>query len=226
MRIVDLTHPITSGMPVYPGDPIVSITSALSVSDDGVAVAHLSLGSHAGTHLDAPSHSIEGGRTVDQIALELLQGDALVLQVNVPANRRITEADLPHPLPARLPRIVCVATGWDQYFTPAGSGATANEPRMLAHPFLAPEFASELWSRGARVLGVDALSPDPSGALSDGTLPVHEIWLGQDGVIVENLTGLLQLPERVELIIAPLPLAGVDGSPVRAMARIATDSVD
>lgn len=234
MRIVDLSHPLTTGMPVYPGDPSVSITSALSVADDGVAVAHLSLGSHSGTHLDAPSHSIEGGRTVDQIPLELLQGDALVLQLRMPANHRITLADLPGTLPERLPKIVCIATGWDQYFAPSATSPVADPnaaegstlTAMLSHPFLAPELATELWRRGARVLGGDALSPDPSGELSDGTLPVHEIWLGQSGVIVENLTGLTTLPERVEMILAPLPLTGVDGSPIRAMARIATNSAE
>lgn len=226
MRIVDLSHPLTTGMPVYPGDPSVTITPALSVARDGVAVAHLSLGSHSGTHLDAPSHSIEGGRTVDQIPLELLQGDALVLQVRVPANHRITLADVPGPLPERLPQIVCIATGWDQFFSPSGADPDAVATEMLSHPFLAPEFAAELWRRGARVLGGDALSPDPSGALSDGTLPVHEIWLGGAGVIVENLTGLTALPERVEMILAPLPLSGVDGSPIRAMARLATNSAE
>ena len=226
MRIVDLSHPLTTGMPVFPGDPSVTITPALSVAEDGVAVAHLSLGSHSGTHLDAPSHSIEGGRTVDQIPLELLQGDALVLQLRVPANHRITLADLPTPLPERLPQIVCIATGWDRFFSQTGADPDAVAPEMLAHPFLAPEFAAELWRRGARVLGGDALSPDPSGDLSDGTLPVHEIWLGQAGVIVENLTGLTELPERVEMILAPLPLTGVDGSPIRAMARVATNSAE
>ena len=247
MRIVDLSHPLTTGMPVYPGDPTVSIAPALHLADDGVAVAHLSLGSHSGTHLDAPSHSIAGGRTVDRIPLDLLQGEAMVLHVQVAAHHRITAADLPRTLPARLPRIVCVATGWDRVFAGAGSGAGSgtepgagvdepgsgmepgagvDEPGMLDHPVVAPEFARELWARGARVLGVDMLSPDPSGELGDGTLPVHEIWLGQDGVIVENLAGLTALPDRVEMIIAPLPLAGADGSPVRAMALVATDSAD
>lgn len=229
MRLVDLTHPLTTGMPVFPGDPTVAITPALDVAEDGVAVAHLSLGSHSGTHLDAPSHSIVGGRTVDRIPLDRLQGDAAVLQVRVAAGHAITAADLPDRLPDRLPAIVCVATGWDRHF-----GAAGSDVDLRTHPFLDLAFAHELWDRGARVLGVDALSPDSSDATdeaaddtaTDAALPVHELWLGRDGVIVENLAGLTTLPPRVRMLIAPLPLAGVDGSPVRAMAWVPTESAD
>lgn len=214
MRVVDLSHPVATGMPVYPGDPEVNITPALSVAEDSVAVAHLALGSHSGTHLDAPSHSIEGGRTVDDIPLEKLQGDALILRAPVGAAHRITTADLLHGLPETVPPIVCIATGWDRHFA---------DEQAVEHPFLSLELAAELWERGGRVLGIDALSPDASGDPDSTALPVHDLWLGRDGVIVENLTRLTELPERVELILAPLRLAGVDGSPIRAMARIATD---
>ena len=61
--IVDLSHPIVSGMPVYPGDPEVATAPATSIAVDGFAVTALQLGTHSGTHVDAPSHSIEGGTT-------------------------------------------------------------------------------------------------------------------------------------------------------------------
>ncbi|QIM18909.1 cyclase family protein [Leucobacter coleopterorum] len=217
MRVIDLSHPVTTGMPVYPGDPEVSITPALSVAEDTVAVAHLVLGSHSGTHLDAPSHSIEGGRTVDNIPLELLQGEALILRTRVGANHCITVADLDAELPERLPTIVCIATGWDQHFA---------DQQAINHPFISLELAAELWERGGRVLGIDALSPDASSDPNSATLPVHELWLGRDGIIVENLTRLTELPAKVEVVLAPLRLAGVDGSPIRAMARITTDFAD
>lgn len=201
-------------MPIYPGDPEVSITPALSVAHDTVAVTHLALGSHSGTHLDAPSHSVEGGRTVDEIPLELLQGEAFILRAPVGPHHRITASDLLDPLPDRLPNIVCIATGWDRHFA---------DGQALAHPSLSLELAGELWERGGRVLGIDALSPDPSDDSAGGRLPVHELWLGRDGVIVENLTRLTELPVRSEIIFAPLRLAGVDGSPIRAMARITTN---
>ncbi|WP_336660661.1 cyclase family protein [Leucobacter sp. USHLN153] len=212
MTVIDLSHPIASGMPVYPGDPEVSVSPALSVAVDGVAVARLDLGSHTGTHLDAPSHSIEGGRTVDRIPLEQLVGPARVLSIG-PSPAEASEvlgADrIAGDLPERLPLIVCVNSGWDVHF--GGELGTS-------HPALSLELARELWARGARVLGVDMLSPDPTGG--EGTMPVHEFWLGNDGVIVENLRGLSVVPDEVNVAFLPLRLSGGDGSPIRAVALV------
>lgn len=214
MTLFDLSHPIGTGMPVYPGDPQVSIESELRIDDDGVNVAHLRLGSHTGTHLDAPSHSVPDGRTVDQLDLELLDGIACIVPARNMrpgdlAAQEISFEDL-GPIPEQLPRIVCIATGWDQHFHSA---------LREHHPFLDPALARELWNRGARVLGVDTLSPDPTSAQSHA-FPVHDFWLGHDGVIVENLRGLTELPDQVQMSLLPLNLTGLDGSPVRAVARI------
>ena len=215
VAVVDLSHPVTTGMPVYPGDPAVSISPALTVGGDGVAVARLDMGTHTGTHLDAPAHSIDGGRTVDEISLELLVGLARVMRVGpspVLAGETITRDRLAVAVPDHLPPIVCVATGWDARF-----GEAAAE----AHPSISLELAHLLWERGARVLGVDCFSPDPtSTADAAAGMPVHEFWLGRDGVIVENLARLTSLPEDVEMSLLPLHLAGGDGSPIRAVAFV------
>ncbi|MCT7659315.1 cyclase family protein [Mycobacterium deserti] len=77
----ELSHPIASGMQVYPGDPAVSIEPALLLARDGVDVVALHFGSHTGTHLDAPSHNIAGGRTTGRISLLELIADALVVHL-------------------------------------------------------------------------------------------------------------------------------------------------
>lgn len=209
MTLIDLSHPITTGMPVYPGDPQVSIKPALHIDTDGANVAQLRLGSHTGTHLDAPAHAVAGGRTVDQIDLKLLHGTASIMQVQAPASARSIGIDDLASLPDQLPNIVCIATGWDRYF---------HDPLREQHPYIDLGLARALWQRGARVLGVDTLSPDPTAEAS-AQIPVHDFWLGNDGIIVENLKGLTGLPDRVELSMLPLNLIGCDGSPVRAVAR-------
>lgn len=214
MELIDLSQPITTGMPVYPNDPQVATESALNIDDDGATVTRLVLGTHTGTHLDAPAHAVKNGRTVDQLDLNMLDGEAQVLHVKTVdpgafEAKQLEDTDL-HELPMNLPGIVCIATGWDRYFY---------DDRREYHPYLSLVLARQLWQRGARVLGVDTLSPDPTSDMS-GQFPVHQFWLGNDGVIVENLRGLTHLPQHVGMAMLPLPLSGLDGSPVRAVARI------
>lgn len=235
--MIDLSHPITTGMTVYPGDPEVRVREALSVAADGVAVSELHLGSHAGTHIDAPSHTIPGGRTVDQLPLDVLSGDALILHVadRVAARERIDADVLGLDRFEIVPAIVAIRTGWDRHF---------GDELALQHPFLTVDAAERLWRLGMRVLAVDALSPDRTapgegaagaeascddaaggGAADVGVaggdadpLPVHTVVLGGGGAIVENLRGLDALGERARLGIFPLPLAGADGAPARVVA--------
>lgn len=200
----DLSHPIRDGMTVYPGDPAVTVGPALTLDSDGVAVTLLGLGSHTGTHVDAPAHTVPGGRTLADVRLDDLVGDAIVLRVaNARAGEPVRWADLAAPDP--LPPIVIIDTGWAQWF---------GEERALRHPFLDPDAARELMRRGMRVLAVDTLSPDPTPGTA---FPVHDIVLGADGLIVENVRGLEELPARVRAGFFPLRLEG-DGAPVRAIA--------
>jgi kynurenine formamidase len=206
----ELSHRITSGMQVYPGDPGVDLGLALELARDGVDVTQLHLGSHTGTHLDAPSHTVPGGRTTGRVGLDELVGEALVVHLEGLAPRQRYGLDelasaLGGEVPRRVPQIVVVDTGWASRF---GTDAA------LEHPALDPDAAAELLRRGMRLLAVDTLSPDPTGG--DG-FPVHDVVLGGDALIVENLTGLEGLPERVRIGFFPLPI-DADGAPVRAVA--------
>lgn len=80
MRIVDLTAPLYSGMPVYEGDPEVAITRVRTREEHGWELRQLSMGSHTGTHVDAPVHMHEGGATLDAVPLERFCGTATALQ--------------------------------------------------------------------------------------------------------------------------------------------------
>ena len=206
----DLSHPLRTGMQVYPGDPSVDLSPALELERDGAAVTSLHLGSHTGTHVDAPAHTVAGGRTMDLVALEELVGDALVIRVPGLADRATIGVDDLGDLPERVPPIVVVDTGWARHF---------GTERALRHPALGVDAARLLVERGMHVLGVDTLSPDPTDAAGTTEFPVHEVVLGGDGLIVENLTGLDGLPPRVRIGVFPLRLAG-DGAPARAVAFV------
>lgn len=206
----ELSHRIETGIQVYPGDPGVTIEPALELARDGVDVAALHLGSHSGTHLDAPSHTVAGGRTTGAIALDELVGEALVVHLTGLAPRQSVgladlAAALPGGVPERVPPIVIVDTGWAAAF---GTDAAVD------HPAIEADASAELMRRGMHLLGVDALSPDLTGGEA---FPVHDVVLGADGLIVENLCNLEGLPERVRVGFFPLPI-DADGAPVRAVA--------
>jgi kynurenine formamidase len=204
----DLSHPLATGMQVYPGDPGVELRPALELDRDGVAVTALRFGSHTGTHIDAPAHTVAGGRTLDRVPLDELVGEALILHVSGLGDRATIGVDALSGLPDAVPPIVVIDTGWARHF---------GTDRALAHPSLGVDVAELLLARGMRVLCVDTLSPDPTDAAGATDFPVHQAVLGADRLIVENITGVDTLPERVRMGIFPLRLSG-DGAPVRAVA--------
>ena len=213
MRMVDLSVPITTGMPVYPGDPQVVVGPALTVAADGVNVLHLDLGSQSGTHVDAPFHIDDTLPTLDDLPLERFVGAAVVVDARgLPPRSPIGPSLFEGRLSPGV--IVLVATGWSAHW-----GTEA----YLAHPFLTPEAAELLVASGVRTVGVDALSVDPTPAED---FPAHRILCGAHAVIAENLTGLAALldaqraGEPIEASLLPIRLPHADGAPVRAVARI------
>ncbi|WP_434994820.1 cyclase family protein [Arthrobacter sp. Ld5] len=211
MRIVDLSQPVHTGMQVYPGDPEVTLSTVATVVEDGYQVASLHAGSHTGTHLDAPLHSIPGGRAVDAIDLARLVGPARIVRcTGLAARETIRWSDVADQL-EDLDGIAMVLfrTDWSEHF---------GSERYLEHPVLAAEVAEQLLSAGITVVGVDTLNPDAT--LDNGDeLPFHAVLLGADGVIVENLTNLAQVTwDRPLVSVLPLALAGTDGAPIRAVA--------
>jgi kynurenine formamidase len=216
MRIVDLSHPIRTGMQVFPGDPEVVLSTVATVAEDGYQVASLHAGSHTGTHLDAPLHSIVGGDSVDRLDLARLVGTALIVRCDDREPREEitwnTVSDQLQDLAGHA--MVLFRTGWSAHF---------GTHRYLEHPVLAPEVAERLLALGISVVGTDTLNPDPTVA-GDGRLPFHAIFLGAGGVIVENLTNLAEVTWQRPLVsLLPMPLAGADGAPVRAVAIMNDD---
>ncbi|TMU99468.1 cyclase family protein [Streptomyces sp. DASNCL29] len=213
MRLIDLSVPLATGMPVYPGDPRVAIAPALSAAADGVNVLHLDMGSQSGTHVDAPFHIDDALPTLDRLPLERFWGRAVVVDARGAEPRTPLGPSL---FEGRLwaGTIVLVATGWSRHW---------GHDDYLAHPYLTPEAAELLVDAGIRTVGIDALSVDATPA---DDLPAHRILCGAHAVIAENLTGLDPLldaqtaGEAIEVSLLPLRLPAADGAPVRAVARV------
>ena len=193
-----------------PGRSHVHLLPRSTLEHDGVAVTAMRMGSHTGTHVDAPSHTVAGGRTMADVPLDELVGEALLMRMPRPGTtaRSTTGTgwSARDRFPRVLPPIVIIDTGWARWF---------GDQRRHAASALAPSAARELVRRGMRVLAVDTLSPDLTGG--EG-FPVHESVLGADRLIVENRARARRYSQsRVGVGFFPLRLAAME-RPVRAVA--------
>ncbi|KAJ7750058.1 putative cyclase [Mycena maculata] len=210
MQTVDLSHSLRPGMQIYPGDPSFCCSPAATIEKDGFAVRALSLGSHTGTHVDAPAHFFAGGKTIDQIPLTTFIGRALLIDVTHKSPRElITWDDLaPHAQRMSAGVILLLHTGWSKYW---------GTEHYLEHPFLERSAAEHIVASGVQVVGVDAMSPDETRLDGTGSFGAHEVILGAGGIIAENLTNLHAMDGADYVVhLVPLNIDGSDGSPVRA----------
>jgi arylformamidase len=208
-RLLDLSRRLETGMPVFPGDPPVELAPA------GAAppwqVTRLLLGTHSGTHIDAASHYVPEGRTIDEYPLERFVLDCQVVHLDAGAEAAISWDDIATQLPGDLSGTgVLLHTGWERFW------GTAEAER---HPSLSEDAASRLAASGVTLVGTDALNVD---ATARPTVFAHAALLGADVLVVENLTGLdaLEAGRPYRCAFVPLNVAGGDGSPIRAYAQI------
>lgn len=215
----DLSQPLDGDATVYPGDPEVRLAPAATHESDGYRVTEVRLGTHAGTHVDAPSHTESGGKNLDAFEVGEFAFDARLVDCSeLDAREPIGPEALPDISEETDAEMVVFRTGWDDYW---------GTDRYFDHPYLAADAAAECAERGLHV-GLDTLSPDTSPSESEKAdestaepagVPAHHELLGSGLFVVENLTGLADVPERFELRAYPLPLVEADGSPVRAIAN-------
>lgn len=211
---IDLTYPLRSGQPAYPCDPPLSIEPAATVGREGYNVSRLSMGTHQGTHLDAPRHYFDDGRAVDELDLARLCGEACLIDLapggTLPPGASIgIDAFLPHAAHFTPGARILYRTGWSAYF---------GQPAFFQNvPGLTIEAARWIAGRGVAMLGMDTPTPsdDPE---------VHRILLARppEVIIVESMANLGRLPagQPFMLVVLPLNLAGADGAPVRAIAML------
>jgi kynurenine formamidase len=210
VRYVDLTFPVEDGMPVWPGDSGPEFREIRSLEQDGYAVQSIRFSNHLGTHLDAPSHIIKDGKTIDRIPLGTLIGKAVLIDFSDKGKKdRITRKDLQARGDVLRPGArVLLRTGWDKHY---GSSFFFQD-----FPCLTLEAAQDLAQAGVALLGMDTPSPSP---IDDPDQGIHKALLGAGIVLVEGLINLhLIRGNECDLIVLPPLFKGFSGSPCRAVA--------
>lgn len=199
--IIDLSVPLNEQTPVYPGDPATKIAPAGVLAKDGYTDHYVSIGTHVGTHIDAPLHMIQNGASLDMIPLDNFIGPGRLIEIRNGDFEAIRNAGI------QAGEIVLLHTGMsDSYYRPE---------YFENYPAMNEEIAKYLVDAKVKMVGIDACSVDNQ----DG-FPIHKILLASGVLIIENLTNLGKLAQKDFRVYAlPIKLE-IDGAPARVIAQI------
>ena len=198
--LIDLSVILNGQTPIYPGDPATKIEPAGVLAKDGYTDHYVSIGTHVGTHIDAPMHMLEGGKSLDQVPIDQFVGRGRLVEVSDNDFSGVKSAD--------------IKEGDIVLFHTAMSDKYQDSAYFENYPAMSEEVAKYLVESKVKMIGVDACSVDNQ----DG-FPIHRILLTGDVLIIENLTNVHELSGKNFTIYAlPLRLQ-VDGSPARVIAE-------
>ena len=206
IKIYDLSLTISNILPAYPGDPKVVLKQKVEFSRSGYNVKSIQMGTHSGTHVDAPLHLIDKAANIVDVPLNNFIGDATFVEILKDYNEPINLADV-EKLDIREGDIVIVRTGWEE--------KKYSDLYFSNFPYFHPETADYLISKGIKSIGADIPSvdgPNESGAF-------HKKILGVGIGVIEALINLAPIVgKRLFFCGLPLKIKDGDGSPIRAVA--------
>ncbi len=203
MTLYDISRPLSCTLPVFPGDPEVQLAPITEAAP--FHLTRLSLGSHSGTHIDAPAHLLENGPGVDHIPLDTLIGPCRVVDLSKDRGP-ISAAELEACELAGVSRLL---------LRTRNSQLWKNRAFCENYIGLTADAAALLVALNIKLVGIDYLSIEPFKG--DGT--VHRTLLEAGTVILEGLDLGSILPGDYELICLPLKIEGGDGAPCRTVLR-------
>lgn len=221
-KIIDLTHPLSLDVPTWSG----SCGFCLEIKKDYekiFRVQQIKMHAGIGTHMDAPSHRFQEGISIADIPLEQLIVPACVIDVSQKADPdyEISVEDIEHYeiTYGTIPKhsLVIGYTGWDRFWTNKEAYRNLDETGRMHFPAFSANAAKLLLQKDVAGIAIDTFSPD----CLDFSFPVHQLILGAEKYIIENIANASQLPAKGSYVIA-LPLRIEEGteSPIRIIALI------
>lgn len=206
MRIIDISLTLSNKLPVWPGDPRVSLERVHKIEDGAHSnVSRLEIQVHSGTHIDAPVHFLPGEKGIESIQLSDLIGPCFVLEF--PEDVTVINQEIlgKQYIPGGVTRLL-LKTRNSAFWTADDSEFKTD------FVGLAEDGARWLVERGIRVVGIDYLSIAPYKQ----SKPTHEVLLKAGVVIIEALDLHAVTTGYYSLLCMPIKLAGSDGAPARA----------
>lgn len=212
MNIIDLSQDIDVNTQVFPGSPNVNLLKWSNFETHQYVSEAIFCSTHVGTHIDAPFHFNKNGITVEKIPVErlVIDNDIKVIKVDKADNASIEIHDLDnHDINAN--DTILINTDW--------SNNSKLKKYFERNPGLSEEAAIYLADKRINLIGIDSPSIDPS---YDTEFKSHKIFSNNDILIIENLTNLDKLVDKIHIkfIALPLRLNSCSGSPVRALAVV------
>jgi len=205
-RFLDVSVPLAAGLPAFPGNPEFELQAVKRIAEGGSSnVSRLVLGTHTGTHVDAPWHFFDDGAGADTLPLELLIGRARVIQ----SSRRggigredLAEAGLREDIRVLLKT--------------ANSGFWNGQPFREDYAHLTESGARYLVEQGVKVVGIDYLSIEE---FKKPGAPAHRALLSAGVIVIEGLNLADAEAGAYEMYCLPLRIAGGDGAPARVVLK-------
>jgi kynurenine formamidase len=221
--VVDLTHPLHEGMPVWPGDPPVQIVTAAERERDGFLLQRISCGEHSGTHAGAPRHFLAEGPAMAEMPAERLVARAVRIsrclgRDELFAPEAVIAWEAEHgAIP--LGSAVVIETGWSRFWPDAGAYFALDAAGTMHFPGISVAAMRLLVEeRGVTTVGIDSAGLD--GGMSTD-YQANILLARHGGLHLENLAGLDRIPPTgAWLVIGALPIAGGSGSPARVLALV------
>ena len=226
-RVVDLTHVIRPGMPCWPGDPPVEFQDVAQIGTHGFYLRRFTMGEHSGTHMNAPRGFHAEGAGIDTFAAGDLVVPAIIIDFQDQAHTSPDIALSSKDILAWEARyglvppgaIALLYTGWQLKWEDAVAYLGLDGRGGLHFPGFGQDAARLLVEeRGVAGLGTDAAGVEPG---QDGSFFANRLVLAKEGLVMECLTNLDQLPPTgATLVIGPLRLEGGGGAPATVLALI------
>ena len=206
-RLVDVSVVLAPGLATYPGNPEFEITPVKRIaSGDSSNNSRLVMGTHTGTHVDAPRHFFDDRPGVESLPLELLIGRARV--IDLPHRGGITDA---HLAAAGLREDLRILLR-----TPNSALWNSHDGFHTDYTYLTEAGAKLLVDQGVKVVGVDYLSVEQ---FHKAGAPAHHMLLGNGVIIIEGLNLSEAEAGQYEMYCLPLRVAGGDGAPARVVLK-------